>query len=167
MHTKRTMFLALSFLLIFAGIYIGWSILTKSGWRRGLIVSEIALFSVFLLALRGNQNLPSDTDFVAIIVFVMPTLPLMLGDGLRGVIASIMIIAGLFIFYKQIQIELQKSNSMVKSALILAIILSGGYIFLEEGMKPLISALFIISAIVAIAILVTYLQGLWENLREG
>ena len=167
MHPKRNIYLALSFLLIFAGIYIGWSILTGRGWEWGLIVSEITLFSVFLLSLQGTQNLPNDTDFVVLIVFAMPTLPLMLGDGLRGVIASIMIIAGLFIFYKQIQIELQESNSMVKSALILALILSGGYIVLEEGTKPLISSLFIISAIVAIAIILAYLRGLGGNLPGG
>ncbi|MFA4708380.1 hypothetical protein [Pyrococcus kukulkanii] len=167
MHAKRFMSLLFPFLLIFTGIYLEWDTLTKSGWMLGLIVSETALFSMFLLFIGGNKRLPNDTDFVAIIVFAMPTLPLMLGDGLRGIVAGIMIIAGLFIFYKRIQIKLQKSNSMLKSALILALILSGGYIVLEEGMKPLISALFVISAIVVIAIIVAYLQGLLGNLHEG
>jgi len=79
MHAKRTVSLILSFLLIFEGIYLELNDIVKSGWMWGLIVSETALFSMFLLLIGGNKKLPNDTDFVAIVIFAMPTLPLMLG----------------------------------------------------------------------------------------
>lgn len=160
MYVKKTVSSVFSFLLIFAGIYLGWDTLTKSGWEWGLIVSETALFSMFLLLIGDNKKLPNDTDFVAIVIFAMPTLPLILGGNPLGVISSIMIIAGLFNIYKQTQRELQKPDVRAKSVLTLALILSWGYILLREGMRPLVSALFIISVIVGIAVIVKYLQAL-------
>ena len=160
MYVKKTVSSVFSFLLIFAGIYLGWDTLTKSGWECGLIVSETTLFSMFLLLIGGNKKLPNDTDFVAIVIFAMPTLPLILGGNPLGVISSIMIIAGLFNIYKQTQRELQKPDVRAKSVLTLALILSWGYILLREGMRPLVSALCIISVIVGIAVIVKYLQAL-------
>jgi len=167
MHAKRTVSLILSFLLIFAGIYLEWNDLVKSGWMWGLIVSETALFSMFLLLIGGNKKLPNDTDFVAIVIFAMPTLPLILGGNPLGIISSIMIIAGLFNIYKQTQRELQKSDVRVRSVLTLALILSEGYLLLREGMRPLISALFIISLMVGIAVIVEYIRALRVKSSTG
>jgi len=71
-----------------------------------------------------------------------------------------MIIAGLFNIYKQTQRELKKSDVRVRSVLTLALILSESYLLLREGMMPLISALFIISLMVGIAVIVEYIRAL-------
>ncbi|MFA4701727.1 hypothetical protein [Pyrococcus kukulkanii] len=113
---------------------------------------------MFLLLIGSNKKLPNDTDFVAIVIFAMPTLPLILEGSPLGVISSMMIIVGLFSIYKQAQRKLQKSSG-VRLILTLALILSGGYILLREGIRPIIPALLILPLIVGIAIIVKYVQN--------